>query len=175
MRRHIIVEGPDGSGKDTLIRNLKSFFPLHVLNQRASTSEGGPVENLEAWVMADLASMPTKPASIYNRHPLVSEYVYSDLRKINRGLRLPTGKWIPDARRMAANNALLVICLPPFETVERQAWQGTHMPGVIENLPTIYSRYAAFAWPGVTIRYNRLRNDVETLALTISNYVGVPI
>lgn len=177
-RKHIIVEGPDGSGKDTLIRSLiawKHWPEPFVLSPRASTSTGGPVLDLESWVINDLMSMSTKPPAIYNRHPLVSESIYSDVRRVNPGSQLPNGEWLPQMRRFAANHCVLVLCLPPFETVDSQARMGQdHMPGVLEHLRVIYDRYATFAWPGVTIRYNRFRSSTSSLASTILAQFGDP-
>jgi hypothetical protein len=56
--------------------------------------------------------------------------------------------------------------------VERQADMGEHMPGVRENLAIVYARYAAFAWPGTAIRYDRTVHSVDSLAASLNRLLG---
>lgn len=168
--KHLIIEGCDGSGKTTLIDQLMETKRF-IKHDRASTSLGGPVPDLDLWVGRDLDFLNGRSPSapfIYDRHPLVSELLYNDLRKKNRGMSgwfrdLP---WIVESQRKMAEHAILVICLPPFEYVEK-ALQATgrdaHMPGVFENRYTLYRRYQAYAWPGTIIRYDWTRENVSDL------------
>jgi len=165
--RHVIVEGPDGSGKDTLIGWLELYksiesgrAPHFVLHERACTSLGGPVDFLDNWVNQDVRTMPNSLPSIYNRHPLVSELIYAPVRKVKPGLTGNFRKphWVQMQRNIAAQNAVLVLCLPPLErvlvNVTRDGEQ--HMPGVVENTTHIYQGYlnTARTWPGTVMRYN---------------------
>jgi hypothetical protein len=169
MRRHIIVEGMDGSGKDTLIESLLPLFPDHVLHARASTSLGGPIANLAEWTVEDVTTMNTQPPSIYNRHPLVSEPIYANYRQIQRGLRgvWSNEAWVHTYRRLASTASVLVICQPPFSIVRaniREAGAHAHMPGVYEHMLELYTEYATLHWPGSIIRYDYTKDTPETLA-----------
>lgn len=173
--KSVIVEGCDGSGKTTLIGHLFATGN-YVKHDRASTSLGGPVPDLDIWVGRDLDFLHNRSQGIpfiYDRHPLVSELIYADLREKNRGVKgwFLNPQWIIEAQQRMAEHAILVICSPPYSEVERiMQMQGrdAHMPGVFENRLTIFKRYQAYAWPGTIIRYDRTRNDVSDLIETLT-------
>lgn len=171
-RRHVLVEGMDGSGKDTLIEELLSLMPEMTMHARASTSLGGPVANLEQWVVGDTLAMEnTLPPSLYNRHPIISEPIYAPVRGINAGLRgvWRNNVWIKTYQRVISLHAILVVCSPPFKVIEQNLLRSRdqHMPGVIEHMAYLDQKYRNLMWPGVVIRYNyqndRPRNLVRTL------------
>lgn len=175
--RHLIIEGMDGSGKDTLIQDLMAFglgdVPLR-LHPRASTSLGGPVDDLGQWVENDLDYLENETFDfrhVYNRHPLISEPIYGEIRH-----RKPTiipfgnpGWWTAQANRMAAQS-LVVFVHPPFTIIDavlREQGADAHMPGVYKHRLSLYSYYATFNWPGNSIRYDRTRQPVADLVNTI--------
>jgi hypothetical protein len=172
VHRHIIIEGMDGSGKDTLINRLSQLMPGHTLHKRASTSLGGPVADLAVWTATDVRTMADQPPSLYNRHPLVSEPIYAHIREVNGGLRPPwtNAVWVKTYQRLAADQALLVICQPPWAEVRKNLLRSgpdAHMPGVYSNAKTLYDAYANLLWPGAVVRYNYTTNSPETLVDTM--------
>lgn len=177
MRRHIIVEGMDGSGKDHLIDSLVECFPDHTPHERASTSLGGPVANLADWVVRDVTTMREQPPSIYNRHPLVSEPIYAERRHVNTGLR---GVWTSDAwidawRRAASPFCTLVICQPEYHVVRanlQRSGENAHMPGVMDHALELYTDYQTLVWPGPSIRYNYVTDDIDSLVSLIERTVS---
>jgi hypothetical protein len=176
LRRHLIVEGMDGSGKDTLISKLLMQLPGYTLHERASTSLGGPVANLSGWVIDDLTQMPTQPLSIYNRHPLISEPIYAPYRRIGGGLRgaWRDRSWVALNRVIAAEHCLVILCHPSWFTVQYNLLQTSqgHMPGVMENARSLWDAYDKLVWPGRCIRYNYRRDSVPTLMQTINMKLG---
>lgn len=174
--RHIIIEGMDGTGKSTLLDKLLWEFKLLRPARKASTSIGGPVANLDEWVTNDIEEMATRPASVYDRHPLVSEPVYGPICR----QRLP-GKfnhkwWLDTQTRHIAHHCLLLFCNPPGDVVMRNvlANQDDQMPGVVDNYADLYRAYntAANAWPGVQLRYDYTRSDTRTLFRYIEMVMG---
>jgi len=170
--RSIIVEGMDGSGKDTLIDALIKAFPDHTLHERASTSLGGPVHNLSGWVARDSMHLTkTSRFYIYNRHPLISEPIYGKYRpgKPTDPIFTNAG-WLAAYRKIVSDYTVLVICQPPYPMVRNVLWaQGpdAHMPGVYDNALDLYTDYKSFVWPGKTIRYNYVNDRFETLTRLI--------
>lgn len=149
MRKHIIVEGPDASGKDTLIRSLLKHFPDHTLHERASTSTGGPVSNLAVWTARDVGSMGDQPPSIYNRHPIISEPIYAKYRipPGHQSQEWTHAPWVHAMRNHVSKHAVVVLCRPSFFTVRQTIFdQGVqaHMPGVYANILHIYLDY--YTW-----------------------------
>lgn len=166
--KHVIVEGMDGSGKDTLIGQLMEVFGSRFqIHPRASTSLGGPVEDLAAWVSEDVNTMHMQPPSIYNRHPLISEKIYYRYRQ-PPGYRSPefgNRTWFYAMQRWASRQAVLVRCRPPYhvvrDTVHTQG-RDAHMPGVYDNLLGIYTDYVTYRWPGILIDYDYTSHDSPT-------------
>lgn len=150
----IIVEGPDGGGKTTLLRNLMQQFPSIPLHERASRSgsEGGPVDHLYDWAHTDVMSWNAQPLSFYDRHPLISEYIYGPvIRQSIDAKFLDT-----NLRRLLMRRALVIVCLPPLDAVRRSVSAERDMPGVRTHIDTIWELYAslgAYAPTSFSIRY----------------------
>lgn len=171
--RSIIVEGMDGSGKDTLIRDLSAVYPAYMLHERASTSLGGPVADLSSWVARDAVRMEETGPWIYNRHPLISEPIYAPIRRVNPGLSgvWTNQGWLDAYRRIVASVSVVVVCQPPWETVRATLMaQGpdAHMPGVADNAPTLYEAYGMLLWPGRLVRYDYTRDSIIHLIDTLN-------
>jgi hypothetical protein len=173
-RRHLIVEGMDGSGKDTLVDQLLKIRPWPQLHDRASTSLGGPVDDLDTWVLRSITKMAYagSPRYIFNRHPLVSESIYAPFRKSNPGFRgkFLDPQWIVNQRVQAAKYAILVICDPGWQAVRNNLLKSprNHMPGVMDNADILHHAYKEFMWPGPTLRFCYSRDTPESLMRTIS-------
>lgn len=141
----IILEGPDGGGKTTLLAHLQE---KHKLRQapRFSSSVGGPVTKLDDAVLTDLAENwdPSKGVDcmIYDRHPFISEFIYGPIirGKVKDNL---DRRNLLGARAMFDMKALVILCVPPFET----AWANVQhdpnnqMPGVMAEYDRIYTAY----------------------------------
>lgn len=170
--RHIIVEGPDGSGKDGLIKRFASHFPTHRVHERASTSIGGPVADLETWLEDDMDTIDRDGPWIYNRHPLISEPIYAP---IARGVE-PQGlyaepDWVAYNLAQMAEHAVMVWCLPPWNVVRHNVLSGdvAHMPGVAAHIRTLYDAYrrGGWVWPGKAFYWDYTCTPIEELVFDI--------
>jgi hypothetical protein len=159
----IIVEGPDGGGKSSLVSKLMVEFGL-PLHERASEGAAGViVPDLYEWAHRDVVSMPHQPLQIYDRHPLISEYVYGPICRA----ALPPGFATPNAHvlvRMMAPLVLVVVCRPPNERLRASVSDQRDMPGVVEHVERIASAYDALRifWPGRTIGYDYTTDQSDT-------------
>lgn len=155
--RHIIVEGPDGAGKTTLITRILNEFPRFVAHERAVESDGSRVPHLDRWVTEDAGRMPTAPMSVYDRHAIISEPIY--------GLACRGGKfegmfrqpwWINATRARVSLDAVLIMCLPPLSYVRQNVNDPTteQMAGVVANIDAVWHGYHSLPWPGVMMRYD---------------------
>lgn len=164
--RHIIVEGPDGGGKTTLINQLRhEHFPNRfAMHPRASDSIMGPVPLLANWVTDDLAMLdkPETPPSIYDRHPIISEPIYGPICRGTVPDMFRKGWWVNLMMEDLAQRAILVLCMPPFQTVRRNvAKPGSQMAGVADNIAHIYDMYERIhlRWPGLVMTYDHTRSS----------------
>lgn len=157
----IIVEGPDGSGKDTLIQRLMTDVPELVLGPRAvNNSLKGPVSNLNTWMLKDYLEWKHEPATrVYNRYPIISEPIYGT---IIRGYMQPGFYSI--ARLLndyIARESLVIICLPPVSELNKNVSPERDMPGVTELINELWSEYLALAkhWCGPLVTYDYTQDN----------------
>lgn len=110
------------------------------MHERASTSVGGPVDDLFTWAMRDVRTWNQQPLAVYDRHPLVSEYIYGPIIRNHVDPKFIRAGTAPVMRDFL-NNSLLIFCLPNFETVQVNAGSDDQMPGVVDHLEGIYVSY----------------------------------
>ena len=172
----IIVEGPDGSGKDTLINyllELPQTGPLLERGPRAvKSSTEGAVDNLGKWVKNDYLSWrDQRKCRVYNRHPVISEMIYGPI--IRGGFQpdfLSAYNWVMPH---IAREAMVVLCLPPLKEVRKKVSADRDMPGVVEQIDLIYSEYASLSreWPGFLINYDYTRSNPDRVAIPVIGYL----
>jgi len=147
----IILEGVDGGGKTTLAQKLSKALDL-PMHPRASDSLTGPVKDLYGWTVADMTTWDEQPLSIYDRHPLISENIYGPYVRndVRPGFEMGNPE-IAYMRKFLRQNALVIICLPPFQVVQENvsADPEGQMPGVVDNLRHIFDCYEMMPllWP----------------------------
>lgn len=171
--RHVIVEGPDGSGKTSLIEKLRQNIPHLTHHLKASTSQGGPIPDLAQWTVTDVQTMASQAPSIYDRHPLISEPIYGSLLRTEQDSKFFNADWISLNLQRASQNSLLLLCMPRFYSIEKnvRASQDNQMGGVVENIETIVHLYNMFyelrVWPGVlaTYDYEQEQADLRIISL----------
>lgn len=156
--RHIIVEGPDGSGKSSLITHLTESLGLDI-HERASTSRGGPVDRLAEWVERDIHSYAGvwRPF-IYDRHPVISEPIYGRVVRNDLAPRFEFPGWLIGCRLQMYSKTIVVFCMPPLDVVQAnvQATRDSQMPGVLDRIRDVYLAYnkAIELWGGLKYTYD---------------------
>ena len=163
----IIVEGPDGAGKTTLIQDLQGHFPNMELHPRFCTSKGGPISELAEAVFRDQQRGPTH--YIYDRHPVLSEYIYSTSIP-GRSISEP---FLSDVmgriRARVARHSLVIFCLPPYDEVLKNVYADSteQMDGVVTHIDRIYEQYQMhrIMWPGQCITFDYTKQDSSWEAL----------
>ena len=170
----IIVEGPDGSGKTMLLETLMAQYPSIPLHDRASRSgpDGGPVDDLYGWAMRDIRSWRDDPVQFYDRHPLVSEYIYGPIIRGSVDYRFLNTPY----RRFLERRALTIVCLPPLEAVRSSVSAERDMLGVVAHIDAIWTLYASLsatwsAGPGLSlITYDWTTQDPSVLFPHINSH-----
>jgi hypothetical protein len=144
----IILEGMDGTGKSNLLGTLSKdlMIPVH---KRASSSTGGPVKNLWEWAYDDVMTMYRQRFQIYDRHPLVSEYIYGPIIRQDMDERF----YSMEGSRLCTlfrESVLVIYCDPGILEVEKNISTTQHMPGVTENWKQLYYSYRSMFihWSG---------------------------
>lgn len=136
----IVVEGPDGAGKTTLIKHLSEHFSLPVADRVVSKDTEAMVD-IRRWVNDNLDEGPQ--AVIFDRHRLISEPIYGALLRpeVRDDFRMPW-KLLRYYRRFYLEcDPLLIWCLPPFEVVEQNVAGDEDNKRVRDRIKIIYDLY----------------------------------
>jgi hypothetical protein len=138
----IIVEGMDGTGKSSLVARLCEAFDL-PLHTRASDSTKGPTQHLYEWARRDVITWAEQERAIYDRHPLVSEFIYGPItrQRMDRRFLSSEGQFLS---RVFRENATVVFCDPGHLIATRNITQQPQMSGVIEHMSRLYWGYQSF-------------------------------
>lgn len=134
IRKPVVIEGPDGGGKSTLIGQLLDDENM-TLAPKFSHSTRGPNSGHIFAASEDMKS-PLSAGYIYDRHPAISEPIYGTaIRKKDDYVYLSpyVNEWL--------DKVYVVMCLPPFGEVIYHLNPSEQMPGVAENYPLIYGLY----------------------------------
>lgn len=136
----IIVEGPDGSGKTTLITRLQDDTGLMVMN-RVVGKDTQPLSDLQAWVEDNVKHGPFK--ALYDRHRLISEPIYGPVLRGGPQPGFNDFAWLERMQWSFRNqNPLVIFCLPPFEVVLENVNAAADQPfEVRKRTRTIYWLY----------------------------------
>lgn len=112
----IIVEGPDGGGKTTLLKRLAKDLDLKIA-PRVVNRKAEPMVDLVQWVHLNLRQ-GFQPM-LFDRHRLISEPIYGPALRnsIQTGFDDPI--WLNEAlfRLYFRVKPVVIYCLPPFDVV----------------------------------------------------------
>jgi GTPase SAR1 family protein len=171
----IVVEGPDGAGKTTLVNFLASHYGFRVENKDKENRQepGGPPKRPtreSTWEALGLAVAGHTPVLIYDRL-FVSELIYGPI--VKQRVDMGTTERILAERVFAALSIPFVLCMPPKEqvvdNVKRTEGQWTTAK---EKIGEIYDAYAAY-WPPLIgyIHYDYTFDEPERVIRAIDPYL----
>ena len=138
----LIVEGPDGAGKTTLIAAIADYFgPAIELQGKVVDSDTNPMTDLKAWTEENL--LKGFHRGLYDRHRLISEPIYGSLmrpREPAPGFGSPRWLWrMQELFRMI--DPIIIWCLPPYEIVEQNILNDPENNAVKHFIPQMYNLY----------------------------------
>lgn len=139
----IVVEGPDGAGKTTLIKQLVEELGLPVA-PRVVSKGAEAMTDLRTWVDQNLDE-GFQPR-IFDRHRLISETIYGPILRHHQEPGFDQLKWIgPRMRRFYDLEPIIIYCLPPLEEVMKNISDDPDNVVVVDHIEAIYSAYVARA------------------------------
>lgn len=172
--RHIIVEGPDGAGKSTLIKALSEMLSLPV-HPKFAKSSGPDLETLDRRTHADLESLAgyAKSPGVYDRYPLISELIYGPLVRHSLTGWFNDKEWVDIGHKVLQHRTVVVWCLPRLGVLRRNVSSTRDMPGVREHIDAINLCYMEMheGWKGPKIAYNYEKDRPESLVPFIKSYI----
>lgn len=137
----IIVEGPDGSGKSSLVKKLCIDLSMPVA-EKAVSGDQSDILDVQKYVDQHLDWGFHR--ILFDRFALISEPIYSAaMRKIAPRNGWMDYQWLSQAHaRMRAVAPLVVICLPPLDEV----WKNCQRDEFNQRLFPEKQRIAAVYW-----------------------------
>jgi len=146
----VIVEGPDGGGKSTLLMQLRSEFPGKLM-ERVVDKDTNPMVDLKRWVEEDVdPDMVSEKVFnelpgefvFYDRHRLISEPIYGPILRIRQYVGFDDYKWLEKMLRcFRAQMPIIVYCLPPLPVVINNIRHDPDNTRVLERIEAIYTAY----------------------------------
>jgi len=139
----IIVEGPDGAGKSTLVGSLAAELDLEV-GERATKDRDKLYEVTRQDTYTALAKgvKGHKSPLIWDRL-FFSEMVYSPA--VGRDCEFSLEEQVFVKQVLSAMGCPIIICRPPLDAVEENVRAAEQMKGVKENIRRIYNHYGSVA------------------------------
>jgi hypothetical protein len=162
--KDVIVEGPDGAGKSTLVSHLVKTLGF-TLHEKASRSIEGPMPELARWI--DESLMYDRQADewfVHDRHPIISEPIYGPIVRGITQRPFQNGQYLMNVRDILQLDSVVVWCLPDLGAVSRNVAANARdqMPGVLNNIGKVHQAYmtAYFRWRGPKLQYDYRRHDL---------------
>lgn len=139
----LVVEGPDGGGKTTLIKLLSEELGLPVAPRVVSQGTEAMVD-LKDWVDNNLEE-GFQPV-IFDRYRLISEPIYGPILRDQAQPGFDDITWLgPRIKRFYDLDPIIIYCLPSYDLVEDNVISDPNNAAVKFDIAAIYSAYVAKA------------------------------
>lgn len=167
----IIVEGPDGSGKTTLVERLAREIRLPIA-AKVVGSDTKPLFDLRKWTEQNVEK-GFQPL-IFDRHRLISEPIYGPAMRSRQDASFYDLGWLSDMMwRFYQAKPIVIYCLPDIVTVrENVLREETDNSAVRDHIVAIYAGYVARASMDFTRGVGRLYNYKTTRLDDIIGWVN---
>jgi Deoxynucleoside kinase len=154
----LIVEGPDGAGKSTLVGRLVGTLGWEVASKVVDSNTKASVD-LVQWVERNVAA-GLQPR-IFDRHRLISEPIYGPLLRGDMEPGFNDFRWLRQwqGRLRQEVEPLVIFCLPPLETVKANLLNDANnkaVAGIVDPMYWLYFNAAAsWGYPSLVWDYTR--------------------
>lgn len=159
----IIVEGPDGGGKTTLLNKLHTEFELPIA-ERVVSKEAEALVSLKHWVEHNVyLGFQTV---LFDRHRLISEPIYGPILRDEPEEGFDDVHWLSDMMwKFYECKPAIIYCLPPLETVMDNVRDDADNRVVRSQIKSIYSAYCARAALDLSLSPSTILYNYEETSL----------
>lgn len=166
----LVVEGPDGSGKTTLVNHLAQTLGFRIA-PKVVDSDTKPMVNLRNWTEYNVA-YGFRPI-IFDRHRLISEPIYGPAMRKTQDAEFYDLTWLSEMMwRFYQANPVIIYCLPDILTVrENVLREETDNEAVRRHIAAIYAGYVTRAAIDLSRGVGRLYNYKTTQLDDIVGFV----
>lgn len=155
----IVIEGCDGTGKTTLMSQLRDLLPLRA--SFVTRSKRPPTYYDICCETEWFEAVPRNQIVIVDRYPTISESVYGPLLRQENLV----GGWPTET--IVQRIDLIVYCRPATRYVIENVRKGTHLEGVEQRTEALLSRYDAVMHQiGIQSKVRKIEYDYVNDPLT---------
>lgn len=138
----IIVEGPDGAGKTTFIRELQDRFPDLEVAPRVVSKDAEAMVDLKQWVEQNVAD--GFQYKIFDRHRLISETIYGPILRSIQEEGFLDANWVNQQMyQFYKIKPIIIYCLPPLKMVRSNIYDDQDNRVVWDHIESIYAAYVS--------------------------------
>lgn len=140
----IVVEGPDGAGKSTLIQAIVERFGFPIA-PRVVSKDAEAMVDLKAWTESNVSQgFHTR---VYDRHRLISEPIYGSILRSRFEPGFSSVVWLNAMYTQFYMRCapILIYCIPPYDTVRENLKNDADNAVVAPKIRRIYAQYVAKA------------------------------
>lgn len=159
----VVVEGPDGCGKTTLVETLRHTVGRYfwVLRPSRPPENRGQILQTLNWVYGRHPSIDV----LFDRHPVIGETVYGPTI---RGASKLADFNSPEGRKILLRPVTLIIyCRPITPVIEANVSKNYQMDGVRNNIANLVDGYDQLmdelSWSFPVVRYDYNKDDVNSI------------
>lgn len=135
----LIVEGPDGSGKTTLIAELREALNIPVAPRVVSKNTEAMLD-LRDWVDNNLEEGFQRV--IFDRYRLISESIYGPIIRDMQHPGFDNQQWLMERLVKFYNlHPIIIYCIPPLQTVIDNVTDDEDNAMVQPRIRSIYNAY----------------------------------
>lgn len=134
----VVVEGPDGAGKSTLIEKLRANSTRYfiIIKSAGPPPHLGYIQEFHDALEAFERSFSPMPITVIcDRHPAISDPIYAGLIGDRKSIPLSTSKW------MLRSIDVLIYCRPSDAVILANVHGNEQMDGVREKTRHIIAEY----------------------------------
>lgn len=176
----VIIEGPDGAGKTTLVQHLVDRFGLEI-GERGTTDRNllYTVTRMDTYTALSRAVHGAEAPRIWDRL-FYSELIYPEVSANGRDCQFNESEVSFVQRVINAIRCPVVVCLPPIDVVRANVKHTKQMDGVTDKIDEIWARYHEFwdfgYFPDPVLLYDytgkhRAGADLEDIEYEVRDYM----